>query len=263
MADVDWDRLRTRTQARIGLGRRGHALPTKEHLDFQEAHARARDAIWTPWDHEALAQSLREAGTDAMLVATRVTDRRAYLLNPNAGRTLSDASRNELEQWRQVRGSSPVVVLVSDGLSAHAMHAQGHRLTTALLPALATHAAALGTMGPVVLAPFGRVALSDAVGEALGASLVIHVIGERPGLTAVDSVALYVTYAPCATNTDAERNCISNIREPYGLAHAEGIRKALFLAHETRRLGYGGYRLKDGSGDALLAATAMPAPLTK
>jgi ethanolamine ammonia-lyase small subunit len=261
MADVDWDLLRARTQARIGLGRRGHALPTKEHLDFQEAHARARDAIWTPWDHQSLERAIRNAGTHALVVASQVNERRAYLLNPNAGRSLAERSARELEQWRSSRGPSPVVVLVSDGLSAHAMHAQGHTLTASLVSALREHAAELGSLGPVVLAPFGRVALSDAVGAALGASLVIHVIGERPGLSAVDSVALYVTYAPRLGNTDAERNCISNIREPHGLTHAEGIRKALFLAQETKRLGYGGYRVKDGSGEAVLAAAEVPGAL--
>jgi ethanolamine ammonia-lyase small subunit len=256
MADVDWDALRTRTQARIGLGRRGHALATRDHLAFQAAHARARDAIWTRWRHEELTAALDARGTTSITCATQVTDRRTYLVNPTAGRHLSGESLAALEAHREAHGPSPVVVLVSDGLSAHALHAQGHALTLRLLEALEAEAHALGALGPVVLAPFGRVALSDDVGAALGADLVVHVIGERPGLSAVDSVALYLTRAPKPGNTDAERNCISNVREPHGLTHDEGIRKALYLAHETKRLGYGGYRVKDESGERTLTTSA-------
>ncbi len=255
MANVDWSRLRARTQARIGLGRCGHALPTKEHLDFQEAHALARDAIWTPWSHGEFEAQLAAKQHPFLRVATQVDERRTYLLRPEAGRALAATSRLDLEKWHADHGSSAVVVLVSDGLSAHAMHAQGHALAVALVDELRAREDLFGPVGPVVVAPFGRVALSDAVGAALGATLVIHAIGERPGLSAIDSVALYVTYAPRAGNTDAERNCISNVREPHGLTHGEAIRRALFLLRETARLGYGGYRVKDDSGDARLSMT--------
>lgn len=255
MADIDWSLLRARTQARIGLGRRGHALATKDHLAFQEAHARARDAIWAPWRHEELVAALEAERFSSLVVASAVGERRAYLLNPGAGRRLDDASRAALVAYRAAHGPSPVVVLVSDGLSAHALHAQGHAFALELARALREEEPSLGRLGPVVLAPFARVALSDDVGAALGAELVVNVIGERPGLSAVDSVACYLTHGPRMGNTDAERNCVSNVREPHGLARAEGVRKVLFLAHETKRLGYGGYRVKDGS-DAL----ALPAP---
>jgi ethanolamine ammonia-lyase small subunit len=254
MADVDWASLRARTQARIGLGRRGHALATKDHLAFQAAHARARDAIWTPWRNEELAAALDARGTTSITCATQVADRRTYLVNPGAGRRLALESRAALDAHRAAHGPSPVVVLASDGLSAHALHAQGHALTLRLLEALEAEVASLGALGPVILAPFGRVALSDEVGVALGAELVVQIIGERPGLSAVDSVALYLTRGPKLGNTDAERNCISNVRQPHGLTHAEGVRKALYLAHETKRLGYGGYRVKDESGERTLTA---------
>lgn len=239
MSDLTrWSDLRRFTAARVALGRVGNGLPTAAHLDFQEAHARARDAVWSALDGDALEAGLALLGLGSLRVASQAADRRAYLLRPDLGRRLREADRAVV-----AAGFRPgmLALVVADGLCASGVQAQAAPLIARLLPPLRL---AGWAVGPVVLASQARVALGDEVGEAARATAVVVVIGERPGLSALDSLGLYLTWAPRRGRTDAERNCISNVR-PGGLAVGEAAAKLAWLLAEARRLGLTGVGLKD------------------
>lgn len=249
-----WSDLRRFTAARVALGRVGNGLPTAAHLDFQEAHARARDAVWSALDFDALEAGLAPLGLGTLRVASQAPDRRTYLLRPDLGRRLREADRATV-----AAGFRPgmLALVVADGLCASGVQAQAAPLIAQFLPALR---AAGWAVGPVVLASQARVALGDEVGEAAGAAAVVVLIGERPGLSALDSLGLYLTWAPRRGRTDAERNCISNVR-PGGLPIEEAARKLAWLLAEARRLGLSGVALKDAS--PALAGGAAPQELSR
>jgi len=236
-----WARLAQLTPARIGLGRAGAALPTAEVLRFALDHARARDAVHAALDTDALEAALAQLGHEVIQVESAAIDRPTYLRRPDLGRRLSEASRSRLA----ARGRTPVdlAILVADGLSAAA--AQAH--TAPLLAALAPWAARAGwSLAPVVVARQGRVALGDEVGDLLRARMVVVLLGERPGLSSPDSLGVYLTHGPRPGRSDAERNCISNVR-PAGLAYDLAAFKLAWLATEGLRLGLTGVSLKDES----------------
>jgi ethanolamine ammonia-lyase small subunit len=112
--------------------------------------------------------------------------------------------------------------------------------------------------GPVVVAEQGRVALGDDIGEALQARAVAVLIGERPGLSATDSMGAYLTWGPQRGRTDADRNCVSNIR-PAGLSYDGAAAKLLWLLGAALRLGATGVQLKDEQ-PATLPTTSQPFP---
>jgi len=235
-----WHSLRRYTQARIAQGRVGCGLPTTALLDFQMAHAAARDAVHQPWDASAFAQSLERLGLTTLQLKTAVADRVEYLQRPDKGRCLDAASADLL-----VAQSYPpvdVALLVSNGLSSTALDAHGLPLLTALIDLL--QSAGL-TLGPICLIPNARVAVADEVGALLNARLSIILIGERPGLSAADSIGAYLTYGPRIGNTDAERNCLSNIRPPAGLSYQAAADKLLYLSSQALLKGYSGVALKD------------------
>ncbi|MCA1852246.1 MAG: ethanolamine ammonia-lyase subunit EutC [Beggiatoa sp.] len=243
-----WVVLRRFTQARIGLGRCGSGLPTAALLELQLAHAKARDAVHVPWDLGRFAEEVRGLGVETVVVETAVTDRGEYLRRPDLGRRLTEASRQRLAG---LAVPMDVCLIVTNGLSSMAVERHGLPLLSAVLPALrARHF----TAGPVVMAQNGRVALSDAVGEAFGAPAVAIIVGERPGLSATDSLGIYLTYGPRPGTTDAQRNCISNIRPPEGLGYEAAAAKLGYLAAEARRRRGSGVALKGhgaGGGGAL------------
>ena len=218
MSITRWQDLRRFTEARVGLGRAGDAMPTAALLNVAEAHAAARDAVWSALDPAAL-------GLDAPVVRSRARDRREYLLRPDLGR--------QLEPGTELPHTGGVVVVVADGLCASGVQAQAAALIRAF-----------DADWPVVIALQARVALGDAVGAAMGAEAVVVLIGERPGLSTQDSVGLYLTWQPRRGRSDAERNCISNIR-PGGLGHAEAAAKLHWLLRGARALGATGVALKD------------------
>jgi ethanolamine ammonia-lyase small subunit len=235
---VLWRDLRRFTPARVALGRAGNGLPTAAHLDFQEAHARARDAVWSGLDVAALEGAVVALGASVRLAASAAPDRRSYLLRPDLGRRLQDGGAASLAGAAMPGG---VAIVLADGLCATGVQAHAPALLAALLPGLR---AAGWPVAPVVIATQARVALGDAVGEALRAAAVAVLIGERPGLSATDSLGCYLTWAPRRGRTDAERNCISNIR-PDGLPPDAAARKLLWLLGAARRLGQTGVALKD------------------
>jgi ethanolamine ammonia-lyase small subunit len=228
-----WLDLRRYTTARVALGRAGNGLPTAAHLDFQEAHARARDAVWSGLDVEALEATL---GTTTLRVASEAEDRRAFLLRPDLGRRLLEADRARLP-----RMAGCLALVVADGLCATGVQRHAAPLLARTIPALRD---AGWQLSPIIIASQARVALGDEIGEALGAQAVAVLIGERPGLSAQDSLGVYLTWAPRRGRSDAERNCISNIRRE-GLGHDEASQKLLWLMAAARRLGATGIALKD------------------
>ena len=238
-ADV-WTRLRAWTPARIGLGRSGASLPTQALLDFDLAHARARDAVHAALDTELLLRDLRDSGFgDGLVVRSQARDRMEYLLRPDLGRTLDAASREELAERARQSPSCQLALVVADGLSAAAPQRHAIPLLRAMRPEHVT----------VVVASQARVALGDEIGQMLGADAAIVLIGERPGLSSPDSLGAYLTWAPRIGCTDAERNCISNIR-PEGLPYAEAARRLTWLLGEARRLQQSGIALKDESDNS-------------
>lgn len=226
-----WRNLRRYTPARIALGRAGNALPTAAHLAFQAAHAAARDAVHAALDTQALAAALAEAGLASQTIRSACPDRRTYLLRPDLGRRLHPEDRPRLTP-----APGGIAFVIADGLSALA--AQRHAA-----PLLARVIAAIGP-SPIIIATQARVALGDDIGTALHAEAVAVLIGERPGLSTPDSLGLYLTWNPRPGRTDAERNCISNIR-PEGLPIDQAAAKLLWLIREMRRLRLTGVALKD------------------
>jgi ethanolamine ammonia-lyase small subunit len=234
-----WTHLRTLTPARIALGRAGPALPTREVLAFGLAHARARDAVHEALDAEALAADLRSAGYAPLRVHSAAPDRATYLARPDLGRRLDEESVRGLIKRKE---NAEIVVAIADGLSAVAVQ----RNCLPLLAALRSLAPERWSGVPVVLALQGRVALGDDIGERLAARLVVVMIGERPGLSSPDSLGLYLTHSPRVGRTDAERNCISNVR-PEGLGYAAAATKLDWLVTASLRRGLSGTGLKEDS----------------
>jgi ethanolamine ammonia-lyase small subunit len=240
-----WDALRRFTNARIALGRAGSSLPTAPLLAFNLSHAQARDAVHQPLDVAALHASLRAAGFDTLDVESAAPDREHYLRRPDLGRKLSDESTTRLRE--QTTSAFDVVFVVADGLSAYA----AARHAVPLLERMRSMLAGV-SIGPVVVARQARVALGDGIGELLRARIVVMLIGERPGLSSPDSLGIYLTYEPRIGKSDAERNCISNVR-PEGLGYDAAAFKLHYLLTEATRLKLTGVKLKDDS-DALLPA---------
>jgi ethanolamine ammonia-lyase small subunit len=207
----DFDRGRRTTPARLDVGRAGSRPPTAALLAFQRDHAAARDAVWNTWS-DAFVTRLTDLGF--MVVDSSAADRAEYVRRPPLGRTLA---AGVVDAIRSASPRAPAIqVVLSDGLSPIAAETHFERLWNGL----ERHLTTLGTLGLPVAVRNGRVAVADAIGAAVGASLVVHVIGERPGLGAADSLGCYLTWKPGAATTDADRKCISNVR-PAGLDPAE------------------------------------------
>ncbi len=241
-AEDPWTGLRRFTAARIALGRSGGSQRTDTVLDFRLSHARARDAVHAPFDTEALIAGLTATGFPALVLASAVADRRDYLLRPDLGRRLSVHSRAWLDAVARTQEARPdLVIVVSDGLAATA--AQRHALAT--LRPLAARLAKVGwRLAPVVVVPLARVKIQDEIGAAFGARYILMLLGERPGLGTPDSLGAYFTKEPAAERTDADRNCVSNIR-PEGLPPEQAAEKLASLLLESERTGLSGVQLKD------------------
>lgn len=238
-----WLKLKELTGARIALGRTGVSLPTKDILEFRMAHARARDAVHTALNIEPLFKALVGKGFAPVTVASQAVDRHTFLLRPDIGRRLSvDSAQTLTNLSHDTKQPLPsLAFVIADGLSAQAI--QGHAL--ALLEALRLELPQVQDAA-VVLATQARVALGDEIGEILGAELVVVLIGERPGLSAPDSMSAYLTWHPKVGRTDVERNCLSNIRLE-GLNYAEAAQKLAWLIKQAKVLGKSGVELKEES----------------
>lgn len=234
-----WPPLRLSTPARIGLGRAGTGLPTSAVLAATQAHAAARDAVHAELDTATLVRELEGLGLGAPVVLpSAAPDRATYLTRPDLGRSPG----GDLPMGHPAE----LAVVVADGLSATATQHHALLLLKSILPLLDSAT----TVAPPVIATQARVALGDHIGQALGTRMVLVLIGERPGLSAADSLGAYLSWDPRPGILDSARNCVSNIRPPHGLDYDTAARTIASLITGARQLGATGVRLKDSS-DAL------------
>jgi ethanolamine ammonia-lyase small subunit len=230
-------RLKAMTPARVGLGRTGVSQRTRDLLDFQRSHAQARDAVQAKLESASLAAEIVEVvrGLQSMQVIrlqSAASDRATYLQRPDLGRKLSDVSRETLAKL--TRDPFDLVLIVADGLSALAIERHVPLLLKELLPLLADW-----RLAPIAIVEQGRVAIGDEIGALLGAAVSVVLIGERPGLSSPDSLGAYITWNPRPGRTDAERNCISNIRIE-GLSYTQAahqLRDCLLTARQRQLTG--------------------------
>ncbi|MEX2169191.1 MAG: ethanolamine ammonia-lyase subunit EutC [Pirellulales bacterium] len=239
-----WQQLRQFTPARIALGRAGISLPTRPNLEFQFAHARARDAVHHPLAIEPLQAELANRRLEALVLHSAAADRTTYLQRPDLGRRLATDSRCRLEA---LASKSPhgfdVAFVIADGLSAFAIEENAISFLDEMLAKLK---ADNWRVAPIAIVEQGRVAIGDEVGLVLKAEMVAILIGERPGLSSPDSMGIYLTFEPRVGRTDAERNCISNVRRE-GISHELAAHKLHYLMTEARRRRITGVSLKDES----------------
>ncbi len=231
--------LREMTSARVALGRYGSGQPTRAHLSFQLDHAKAREAVWRTVDRHALLQRLEQGGFSYVEVESQAAERSVYVRRPDLGRILTESSVAKLKQIAAGE-KFDIAVVVADGLSSVAIDINVLPLIEALVPKLA---ALHLNVSPIVVASQARVALGDPIGEALGTNLTVLLVGERPGLSAADSLGVYVTHGPKSGNPDSLRNCISNIREG-GLETNEAADVVFNLLRDIMRAGISGVALK-------------------
>jgi len=257
-----WAALRQFTDARIALGRAGVSLPTAAHLDFQLAHAQARDAVHLALDTTTLAQTLDAALPNPVapcqILHSAAADRQLYLQRPDLGRQLDATSRERLIALPRPASEPPsarpydLAFVVVDGLSALAIAQNAAPFLAQLQERIAP---AHWSIAPICIVEQGRVAVGDEVAELLGAKAVVVLIGERPGLSSPDSMGLYLTWQPRVGLTDANRNCISNVR-PAGLRYEDAAYKLHYLLAQAQQRQLSGVELKDETGgQALLAGT--------
>jgi ethanolamine ammonia-lyase small subunit len=271
--------LRAYTPARIALARTGASLTTRDALAFTLAHAQARDAVHAALSLPSLLAALHARKLPFLSVKSAAPDRATYLRRPDLGRTLSDASRALLareslaptESLAATAASSStaadtfaaiqaataaeaprLTIILADGLSALATDRHALPLLDALLPLLAAEP---WQLTPIVLAEQARVALGDEIGQALRANLTLMLLGERPGLSAADSLGAYITWAPAPGRTDAQRNCVSNIRSA-GLDPAVAAHRITHYLHQSLRLSLSGIALKDPAGSTSVPLTS-------
>ena len=236
------ERLREFTPARVALGRTGASLPTKALLEFTLDHARARDAVHAAFDAEGLLQGLAALGLKAERVSSQAPGRKDYLARPDLGRKLDLDSRQRLAARRD--GAQAVAIIVGDGLSPTAVNTHALELLRKILPRLTEDTIGVGL---AVVATGARVALGDEIGDVLGVRMTVMLIGERPGLSAADSLGVYLTFDPAVGTTDEKRNCVSNIHGA-GLSYDEAAAKIGWLIREGLARESTGLTLKDESG---------------
>jgi ethanolamine ammonia-lyase small subunit len=241
-----WAALARFTRAPIALGRAGSSWRTETLLSFRLAHAQARDAVNRPFDAGFLEQQLRELGCETARLSTEANSRAVFLTRPDLGRKLSEESRRFLQREAAAWKGRHLAVLVSDGLSSLAAETQAAPVLAKLLPLLAQ---AGWTICPVFIVPFARVKLQDEIGALLGVPLALALLGERPGLGSPDSLGAYFTYEPGLDKTDADRNCVSNIRSE-GLPPGEAAVKLARLLLRSEEQRCSGIRLKEAAPPA-------------
>lgn len=239
-----WNPLRQLTDARIGLGHCGGSLPTRELLDFQLCHAKARDSVLLPLDCTQLQKQLEEFSDPVFCLHSKAADRQMYLQRPDLGRRLNEASQ---EQLRTYMAGSPhgadVVIAICDGLSSAAIAHHAVPFISELLPQLKQRGL---SVAPLTIVEQGRVAVGDDVCSTLHGKMVVTIVGERPGLSSPDSMGIYYTYAPYPGITDERRNCLSNIRHA-GMSYSQAVARLVYLIEHALVLATSGVQLKDNS----------------
>jgi ethanolamine ammonia-lyase small subunit len=235
-------RLRALTPARVALGRTGVSQQTRDLLAFQRCHAQARDAVHAQLQGASLARAIAEVtGGEVLRLHSAATDRACYLQRPDLGRKLDEAGRKRLAEFEARafdRAQFDLALVVADGLSALAVERHAVPVLAELLPLLAGL-----RLAPLCVVEQGRVAIGDEIGHLLDVELAVVLIGERPGLSSPDSLGAYITWQPRPGRTDAERNCISNVRAE-GLGYKEAAARIASILLEARRRRLTGVALK-------------------
>ena len=236
-----WESLRDFTTARIALGRAGESIPLSREMEFRLAHAHARDAVYSELHREAMIIAMEKFELPLLQLHSQASDRHQYLQRPDLGRMLNAKSSLMVSEYA---AECDICIILADGLSATAINLHGSKLLEILIPLLKSGGFRLS---PLCLAMQARVALGDPICSGLGATLSLMLIGERPGLSAADSIGAYLTYRPQPGFTDESRNCISNIR-PGGLSLELAAAKIFYLVQEAFRRNLSGVALKDDEG---------------
>ncbi|MCU4523777.1 ethanolamine ammonia-lyase subunit EutC [Acinetobacter ursingii] len=237
-----WSKLKNFTDARIALGRVGCSVPTKPLLEFQLAHAQAKDAVLQALDIELFKRKLSHLNHQLLLIQSCAVDKETYLKRPDLGRSLSENSRQELQHYQaQNPNKYDVVIVIGDGLSARAIDENAPNLIEHLI---AEFKALKWSVAPLIIAQGSRVALGDEVAQILNAKMLVMLIGERPGLSSPDSLGIYYTYNAHLGCHDAMRNCISNVR-PAGLPILIATQRLIALMKKSLQLDFSGVNLKD------------------
>lgn len=237
-----WQVLKDFTAARIALGRTGASLPTKQNLEFKMTHAIARDAVYNLLDKNQLHYNLELLQLPFVFLQSCATDKKQYLQRPDYGRKLNQHSIDLIK--KEDSGIDyDICINIADGLSADAINKHAIPLINLLIPLLKEKKY---TIAPICVIEQGRVAISDETGSLFNSKISVILIGERPGLSATDSLGVYLTYNPTIGNNDALRNCISNIR-PEGLVYDMAAKKIIHLINEAMRLKMTGVDLKDNN----------------
>ncbi len=203
------DRIVSRSRSRLGVGRAGPRPRTETLLRFREDHGLARDAVSSRVDEKLI----EELGF--VRVRTLVESHEQYLARPDLGREISDETAATLRE--RCETEPQVQVIASDGLSSTAIEANLPDLLPALLDGLDARGLDVGTP---VFVEYGRVDAMDAIGEALGATACVILIGERPGLRTAESLSAYAVYGPERGTPTARKSVISNVHDG-GLPPAE------------------------------------------
>lgn len=239
-----WEKLKNFTDARIAIGRAGCSIPTRAMLEFQLAHAQARDAVYQDLDVEKLQDALKAMDLESLHVQSLATDKQLYLKRPDLGRFLDEDSKQALSEYQKQQKSTTqydVCIVIGDGLSALAIEENAIPFIQALKEQIDD---TQWSLAPIVIATGSRVALGDQVAEMFNAKMLVMLIGERPGLSSPDSMGIYYTWDAKTGYLDSKRNCISNVR-PAGLAIPIATKRLMNLMRSSEKLGYSGVNLKD------------------
>jgi ethanolamine ammonia-lyase small subunit len=223
--------IKAATPARLAQGRTGTRYLTSVYVGLRAEHAIALDAVAAEVPDEL------PAALGCIALRSRCKDRQEFLLQPDQGRRLDEASVKKL----QAEGTRDpdVQIVCGDGLSAWALVENGPTLLPLLQQALAAEKYKLGTP---LFVQFCRVGIQDEIGVLLGAKCTVILVGERPGLGTGDSLSIYTAYAPRLGQDNAEKDCISNVR-PLGFKPEAAARECAAILRKTFAAGGGGIKL--------------------
>ncbi|MBA4191342.1 MAG: ethanolamine ammonia-lyase [Planctomycetaceae bacterium] len=230
---------REHTPARVLVGRAGPAYRTGTWLKLREDHATARDAVQAETDLLSAFGIDRIANYLLFNARTRATSKAEYLLRPDLGRQLDDDSRKLIAE--RCPTARDLQVVIGDGLSATAVATQAPELLDNLQSAAIEHG---WSFGQPFLVRYCRVGVMNDVGDLLNPSVIVLLIGERPGLATAESLSAYMAFRPRAGHTDADRNLISNIHAR-GIGLEEATRRAIAFAEQFRVANRSGVTVKE------------------
>jgi ethanolamine ammonia-lyase small subunit len=213
LSDMDMDKqveanlvqeIAALTPARVGIFRCGTRPRTSDWLKFRHDHALARDAVHGELSQQFLAYFAESR--HAQIIQSSAVSRADYILFPPKGKRATSESINRLR--RALTITADVQIVISDGLSARAVEENARDVVSILEDGLTLEQI---SFAPPVIATLARVAFGDQIAHALGAKLVINLIGERPGLTSASSMSAYLTYNPGPETISSDRTVVSNI----------------------------------------------------